>query len=88
MSSLRARMALASSSPDYTRIVAEYVDDKVRRVISSGTVVETQKAAILAALQITDELFKALQSGDELASAMRALSDDIRRLLPAWGEAE
>jgi cell division protein ZapA len=50
--------------------------------MNSGAVVESHKAAILAALQITDELFKARQSRAELASAMHSLSADIRRMLP------
>ena len=47
------------ASAAHTREVAEHVDRTIRRIIATGTVVETHKAAILAALQITDELFRA-----------------------------
>jgi hypothetical protein len=52
-------------------------------VINSGTtVIEPHKAAILAAMQITHELFEAREAEDEVTAATRALSADIRRLLP------
>lgn len=72
----------SDESTDHTRAVAEYVDQAIRKVLSTGTVIESHKAAILAALQITDELFKARQERLELAAAMRRLSDDVRRWLP------
>ena len=45
--------------PEYTREVAAYVDAALRRVRDMMPMVETHKAAILAALAITDELFQA-----------------------------
>lgn len=72
----------SDETPEHTRAVAEYVDQAIRRVVSTGAVVETQRAAILAMLQITDELFKARASSAELTSAMRALKADVRRWLP------
>lgn len=44
---------------DYTRACAEHVDDRVQAVHVSGHVSEPHKAAILAAMQITDEMFQA-----------------------------
>ena len=72
----------SDESPEHTRAVAKYVDEVIRGLMNSGAVVESHKAAILAALQITDELFKARQSRAELASVMRSLSADVRRMLP------
>ncbi len=72
----------SDESPEHTRAVARYVDDVIRSLMNSGAVVESHKAAILAALQITDELFKARQSRTELAAAMHGLSADVRRMLP------
>jgi cell division protein ZapA len=72
----------SDESPEHTRAVAKYVDEVIRSLMNSGAVVESHKAAILAALQITDELFKARQSRTALASAMHGLSADIRRMLP------
>ena len=43
---------------------------------------ETHKVAILAAMQIADELFRARSDAEQLLSGLRGLSDDVRRLLP------
>jgi cell division protein ZapA len=72
----------SDASPQHTREVAEYVDRAIRRVMESGQVIESQKAAILAALQITDELFTARRSVDGLESSISSLSAEIRRWLP------
>ncbi|MBV6522751.1 MAG: Cell division protein ZapA [Gemmatimonadaceae bacterium] len=72
----------SDASAEHTRAVAQYVDQAIKRVLRSGTVVETHKAAILAALQITDELFRERDSRLRLDDEMRNLGADIGRLLP------
>ena len=72
----------SGASPAHTREVAEYVDRIIRQVMSAGTIVETHKVAILAALQITDELFRVRAEGKELSAAIEELSADVRRWLP------
>ncbi|HEY2897262.1 MAG TPA: cell division protein ZapA [Gemmatimonadaceae bacterium] len=67
---------------EHTRAVAKYVDETIRGVMNAGATVESHKAAILAALQITDELFKTQDGREELAERMRGLSVELRRLLP------
>lgn len=66
----------------HTRDVAAHVDRVIRQVMSSGTVVETHKAAILAALQITDELFRARADARDLGARTRDLTTEVRRWLP------
>ena len=66
----------------HTRDVAAHVDRMIRQVMSSGTVVETHKAAILAALQITDELFRARAEARELTTRTHELAIEVRRWLP------
>jgi cell division protein ZapA len=51
-------------------------------VLENASVVESHKAAILAALQITDELFEARQAQTDAADAMRTLSGELKRWLP------
>jgi cell division protein ZapA len=68
--------------PEYTREVAAYLDAALKRVRDSLPSVDVQKAAILAALAITDELFQARRSDRDLANRMTALADDLARLLP------
>ncbi len=68
--------------PEHTRAVAAHVDAEIRRVMQGAAVVESHKAAILAALSITDELFTARAEREALAEQMRALSSELRRWLP------
>ena len=72
----------SDASPEHTRQVAAYVDRAIRSIMNSGAVVESSRAAVLAALQITDELFRARESQQEVEASMRGLSDEIRRWLP------
>jgi cell division protein ZapA len=74
---------LRSDRPvEYTKAVAEHVDRALKDVLSTGAMVETHKAAILAALAITDELFQARQSKVDLADRLSTLSTELSRLLP------
>lgn len=68
--------------PEYTREVAAYVDAALRRVRDTVPMVETHKAAILAALAITDELFQGRRGDREAAARLNTLTDEISRLLP------
>ena len=72
----------SDQSPERTRAVAEHVDRVSRETLRAGNIVETPKAAILAAWSITDELFDAREGGEELAASMKRLSADIRPWLP------
>ena len=69
----------SDASTEHTRAVAQYVDRAIRQVMSSGTIVESNKAAILAALQIAGELFEARDRADDLANSMRSLSEELHR---------
>ncbi|MDQ6610876.1 MAG: cell division protein ZapA [Gemmatimonadota bacterium] len=70
------------ASPEHTRAVADHVDVTIRAIMDGGALTETHKAAILAALQITDELFRERESADQLATEIRQLANDVRPLLP------
>jgi cell division protein ZapA len=70
------------AAPEHTRAVAEYLDKAIRQILSSGAVIEANRAAILAALQITSELFQAREANVAITSAMHALSADVRHMLP------
>jgi cell division protein ZapA (FtsZ GTPase activity inhibitor) len=68
--------------PEYTREVAAYLDAALKRVRDSLPMVESHKAAILAGLAITDELFQARRGDRELADRISAMAHDLDRLLP------
>lgn len=68
--------------PEYTRDVAAYLDQALKKVLAQGGIVETHKAAILAALDITNELFQSRRGEREVAARLAALADDLARMLP------
>lgn len=72
----------SDTPPDHTRAVAAYVDKTIRDVMSSAAVVESHKAAILAALSITDELFRERAGSVQTADAITGLAGEVRRWLP------
>ena len=71
----------SDESPEHTRAVAAYLEEAIRRVLDTGAVVETNRAVILAALQVTGELFEA-RSGSEITAKLKGLSAEVKRLLP------
>lgn len=68
--------------PEYTREVAAYLDAALQRVRDSLPMVETHKAAILAALAITDELFQARREDRQIADRLTQMADEFARMLP------
>ncbi len=51
----------SNAAPEYTKQCAEYVDERVGEIKRQLGMIEGHKAAILAALSITDELLQARQ---------------------------
>lgn len=72
----------SDTPPEHAKAVAAYLDQAIRKVMSSGSVVESHRAVVLAALQVTAELFEARETIEANDSAVRALSDYVRPLLP------
>ena len=72
----------SEASPEHTRDVAACVDKTIRGIMNAGAAVESSRAAILAALQITDELFRARAAQRDLDESMQSLSSEVRRWLP------
>lgn len=72
----------SDETPEHTRAVADHVDRAIKQVLNSSSVIETHKAAILAALQITDELFKTRAAREGLEERLDGLSAEVRRWLP------
>jgi cell division protein ZapA len=72
----------SDTPPDQTRAIADYLDGIARQVMSSGNVVEANRAVVLAALRVTAELFAEREGSAELAASMKHFSDEMKRLLP------
>lgn len=61
----------------YTKECAQYVDDAIQEAHVGGHVAEPHKAAILAALKITDELFRARAEAAGLSELVRERVEDL-----------
>jgi cell division protein ZapA (FtsZ GTPase activity inhibitor) len=72
----------SDTPPEHARAVAQYLDKAIRAVMQSGGVVETNRAVVLAALQITGELFETKTALESTNDSIAALSDYVRPLLP------
>ena len=70
---------------EYTRACARYVDEAIQEAHIRGHVSEPHKAAILAAMKITDELFRARERADGVQEAVEsrltALADGVEAAL-------
>jgi len=72
----------SDTPPEHTKAVAHYLDQAIRKVLSSGAVVESHRAVVLAALQVTGELFDARSELESTNESVRNLSEYVRPLLP------
>lgn len=72
----------SEADPEHTRAVAQHLDRSIRQILASGAVIEANRAAILAALQITSELFLEREANQSMTASMQELSGEVRRLLP------
>ena len=76
-------VTIRSEQPaEHSRAVAQHVDESIRRIQEQSPMVDAGKAAILAALQIADELLRERTATADLTAEMTALGDEVRRLLP------
>lgn len=70
------------ADPEYARRCAAFVDERLQSILEGGSLVEPHKAVILAALGITDDLFKARDATEQLSRRVgglaRRLTADIR----------
>ena len=72
----------SEADAEHTRAVAQHLDRSIRQILAGGAVIEANRAAILAALQITSELFLEREANQSITAAMQELSGEVRRMLP------
>ena len=72
----------SEASPEHTRAVATYLDREIRKVLGANALIETHKAAILAAMSITDELIRERNTTKVVEGELRDLNAEVRRWLP------
>ena len=69
---------LRGVDPVYITELATMVDEKMRAVCAHGGTVDSLRVAVLAALNIADELTSLRQSYNELAGAQQLTQSDLR----------
>ncbi|MBT9332457.1 cell division protein ZapA [Paracidobacterium acidisoli] len=69
---------LRGQDPEYIRRLADMVDAKMRMVASQGKTVDSLRVAVLAALNIADELSSLRESYDELTGRNRESGSSLR----------
>jgi cell division protein ZapA len=66
---------------DYVQKVARFVDRKMKEVAENSTLASTTKVAILAAINIADELFRERQKRHEALAMLDERTGQIAELL-------
>lgn len=69
---------VAEESPSYMQKVGAYVDEKMNELLTSAKVGRTD-AAVLAAANIADELFKEREAGEGLRRQLKQYLDEASR---------
>ena len=67
--------------PEYVTRLASYVDEKMRAAGDSTPTGDTLRLAVLAALNIADELFRCRDSTRERDSHLAERAEELERLL-------
>jgi len=75
---------LSGQDPAHIRMLAERVDAKMRAVATQGCTVDSLRVAVLAALNLADELTQAYEAmgadvskGSARAASLRGLLDEV-----------
>jgi cell division protein ZapA len=71
----------ANAEPEYTRRCARLVDERIAEIRSRSGLIEGHRAAILAALSLSDELFQTQEELTRLRERVAATADDLARRL-------
>ena len=76
-------VTIRSEQPaEHSRAVAQHVDESIRRIQEQSPMVDSGKAAILAALQIADELFRTRGDAERGTERLERTMEEVRRMLP------
>jgi len=67
--------------PDYVARLAGYVDDKIRTASESSPTGDSLRLAVLAALNIADELFRCRESTRARDGQLAERAEELERLL-------
>ena len=71
----------AALDPEYIKRLAEYVDGKIRAAGDSAPSSDPVRLAVLAALNIADELFRHLETSRAAGGSVVERAEELERLL-------
>lgn len=75
----------ANAEPEYTRRCASVVDERIESIRGQSGLLDVHRAAILAALSLTDELLQARATAEkereELSDRIRGVTARLERVL-------
>lgn len=76
-------LLVSSEHPaEYTRRVAAHYDAALHAIRSALPTVDAHRAAILAGLAVTDELFQAQVQDQNAAARIAAVTEELARMIP------
>ena len=67
-------------SEEYLQKVSKYADKKIREITSKNQLLSISSAAVLSAVNIADELFKATEECSELKKSNRMYENELEEL--------
>ena len=73
----------AAEDPAYVRKVAQYVDEQLQDVVKGSPSLPSNRATVLASLNIADELFKAQAERERSEASIAARLGELSELLEA-----
>ena len=77
------KLRVTSEHPEaYTKEVAAYFDAALARIRTELPTMDAHRAAILAGLAITDELFQALGQNEATGARLESVMQRLVRMLP------
>ncbi|HFE64072.1 hypothetical protein B1H10_01370 [candidate division KSB1 bacterium 4484_188] len=71
-------------NPQYLQEIADYVDQKMRKLGESSQVKSSEKIAVLTALNIADEFFRLKRKHEKLVKEIESTSEEITENLDTY----
>jgi cell division protein ZapA len=65
----------------YVNRLAQFVEEKMREMKQDSKIIDSYKLAVMAAMNITDELFRSQESKGSTSKAFESRADELIRLL-------
>ena len=78
---------MSDDPPSYMRQIADLVDNQMEKFMASGRV-SRMDAAVLAAVNLADELFKQQSSSENLRAQLKGYLDEANRAKSELSEAK